>query len=77
MLSCEEAQVICHKKQYREARFSEKVRLGLHILFCNACSKFSRKNNRLTRMICRADIQTLPEADKERIKQSLKDPADS
>ena len=77
MLSCEEAQVICHKKQYREAHFSEKVRLGLHNLFCNACSKFSRKNNRLTQIICQADLQALPEADKERMKQRLQDSGDS
>ncbi|MDX1331660.1 MAG: hypothetical protein R3252_01420 [Robiginitalea sp.] len=77
MLSCEEAQVICQKKQYREARFSEKVRLGFHILFCKACSGFSRKNNRLTQMICQADLHVLTEAEKERMKQRLQNPGDS
>ena len=77
MISCEQAQVICNKKQYREARFLEKVQLMGHMLFCKACFKFSRKNNRLTQMICQADMRSLSEAEKQRLKQQLQNPGGS
>lgn len=74
MISCEEAQVICNKKQYREARFSERFHLMLHIMFCRACQKFSRKNSRLTRMICQADLRSLSQEEKLALKQQLEKP---
>lgn len=77
MISCEKAQVICNKKQYREARFLEKAQLMLHILFCKACYKFSQKNNRLTRIIYRADLYALSEAEKESMREHLQNPEDS
>ena len=77
MISCEEAQVICNKKQYREASLIEKVELMLHILFCKACFKFSRKNNRLTRLVYRANLKTLSKAEKESMKRYLQKPGDS
>jgi len=77
MVSCEQAKVICNKKQYREASFLEKAQLMAHILFCKACYKFSQKNNRLTQIIYRADLHALSEAEKERMKQHLQNPGDS
>ena len=77
MISCEEAQVICNKKQYREASLIEKVELMLHILFCKACFKFSRKNNRLTRLVYRANLKTLSKEEKESMKHYLQKPGDS
>lgn len=77
MVSCEQAKVICNKKQYREAGLMEKAQLMLHLLFCKACFKFSRKNNRLTQMIHKANLHALSEAEKERMKQHLQNPEDS
>jgi len=77
MVSCEQAKVICNKKQYREASFLEKAQLMVHILFCKACYKFARKNNRLTRMIYKANLHSLSQVDKERLKQHLQSPGDS
>lgn len=71
MISCEEAQVICNKKQYREASISERAHLMLHNLFCRGCLRFSRKNSRLTRMICRADLRSLSQEEKQRLKHQL------
>ena len=65
MLSCDQAQVICNKKQYREAGIIEKAQLMLHVLVCKACFKSSRKNNQLTRMIRKANLQALSETEKD------------
>lgn len=77
MISCEQAQVICHKKQYREARFWERAHLMLHNVFCKGCLKFSRKNSRLSKMICRADLRSLSEEEKQYLKQVLENPGKS
>lgn len=71
MISCNEASVICNKKQYGEARFSERAQLLLHNLFCRGCLKFSRKNSRLTRMICQADLRSLSQEEKQSLKQQM------
>jgi hypothetical protein len=73
MVSCEQAMVICNKKQYREAGFFEKMQLMMHILFCKPCFKFSKKNNRLTRMVHKANLHSLSQEEKERLKQHLQD----
>lgn len=77
MVSCEEAQVICNKKQYREARLFEKAKLMVHILFCRACSISSRRNHRLTQMIRKANLHTLSEAEKASMKKRLQNPGKS
>ena len=43
MISCDEAVVICNKSQYKEASFSEKLKLKLHILFCSSCAVIFKK----------------------------------
>jgi hypothetical protein len=77
MVSCERAKVICNKNQYREAGALEKAQLMLHLLFCKACFKFSRKNNRLTHMIRKASLHALSKEEKERMKQQLQNPGHS
>jgi len=72
MITCEEAQLICHKKQYREARFADKIRLFLHIVFCKACFTFSRENTRLTRLIRKAPLRCLSQEEKDSIKEHIK-----
>jgi hypothetical protein len=73
MLSCEQAQVICNKKQYREASIIEKVQLMVHVLVCKACFKSSRKNNQLTQMIRKADLHAFSEAEKDGMKERLQE----
>ncbi|TNF69418.1 MAG: hypothetical protein EP302_09945 [Bacteroidetes bacterium] len=71
MVSCEEAQVICNKNQYREASFFEKIQLMVHVLYCKACFKSSKKNKGLTRLIRKANLHSFSEAEKDYIKQRL------
>ena len=77
MVSCDQAQVICNKKQYREAGFFEKVQLMVHLLYCKACFKSSRKNNRLTGMIRKANLHAFSEVEKESLKQRLQEQGES
>lgn len=71
MISCEEASAICNKKQYNEATFWEKVKHKFHILVCRACSQFAKKNTKLTSLFEKADLHSLSENEKDRIRKQL------
>jgi len=71
MISCEEAALICHKTQYKEASLLEKLKLRLHLLFCKVCPQFSKKNAQLTTLCEKAHLQELTEKEKFEMKQEL------
>lgn len=71
MISCQEAAVICNKAQYREAKFLEILRLKFHILMCKTCSKYTKKNTKLTSLCEQARLNALSEKDKLEMKQKL------
>ena len=73
MISCEEAQIICHKSQYKDASFFEILKLKFHLFVCKACSAFSKKNTKLTTLCDQAHLQILPEQDKITMKQRLQE----
>ena len=72
MISCEKAAIICNKTQYREATFSEKLKLKFHLLVCRTCSKFSKKNTHFTSLCNQANLHSLSHKDKELMKNQLK-----
>ena len=71
-MNCEEARIICHKTQYKEASFFEILRLKFHLLICKACSAFSSKNTKLTSLCEEAHVQSLTESEKLKMKEKLK-----
>lgn len=71
MISCDDAAIICNKKQYKEATFLEKIKLFLHRVYCKACAKFSKKNAKLTVLCDKAPLYSLPEKEKVRMKMEL------
>lgn len=71
MNSCEKAATICSKTQYQEATFMEIMKLKFHMLICKHCSKFSKKNTRLTTLCGEAKLRSLSEKDKLQMKQQL------
>ena len=73
MISCEKAALICNKTQYREATFMEKLKLKLHLFMCKNCPQFSRKNTKLTSLCEQAGLKSLSEADKQKMKELLKE----
>ena len=71
MISCDEAAIICNKKQYKEATFFEKIKLRLHLFICKACPQFSKKNAKLTDLCDKAPLRCLAEEDKTQMKKKL------
>lgn len=71
MINCEQASTICNKKQYQEASILEQIKLSLHLMFCKACSSFSRKNRKLTILCNKADLQLLSEQEKIKMKEAI------
>jgi len=72
MISCDEAAIICNKKQYKETTFTEKIKLVMHLLICKTCSRFSKKNAELTSLCDKARLHCLPEKDKVLMKKDLR-----
>lgn len=70
-LSCDEAQTICTKNQYREATLWEKLKLMLHLAYCKNCSSFSKKNGKLTSMCQKAPLHVLSDQEKAQMKEGL------
>jgi hypothetical protein len=73
MISCDEAAIICNKKQYKEATFIEKIKLVMHLLICKTCSVFSKKNAELTALCDKAPLHCLPAKDKVIMKKHVQD----
>ncbi len=73
MISCEQAAIICNKTQYREATFVEKMKLRFHLFMCKTCSKFTKQNTQLTTLCQKADLHSLSESEKAKMKTELQD----
>ena len=71
MISCEKAATICNKAQYREATFFEILKLKFHVLICKTCAKFSKQNTAFTSLCEKANLRSLSEQDKLKMKQEL------
>ncbi len=71
MINCEEARIICHKTQYKDASLLEILKLKFHLLICKACSAFSRKNTKLTTLCEEATLHSLSDKDKLKMKEKL------
>ncbi len=71
MISCDEAAIICNKTQYREASLAEKLKLRLHILWCNSCYSYVKKNTKLTSLCRKAALEGLTEAEKKALKDRM------
>jgi hypothetical protein len=67
-MKCNEAQTVSDKTQYKESSLWDRVKLGIHLLYCKNCQKYSSDNNHLTQVINKAQIKTLTPEDKEALK---------
>ncbi|RDY60652.1 hypothetical protein [Flagellimonas nanhaiensis] len=70
-ISCEEASNICNRSQYKEASFWEILKLRMHILYCKTCAKFTKRNQALTSLCDRAELNVLSESEKDAMKKDL------
>lgn len=77
MMPCNEAAHICDKSQYNESSVLEKIKLYTHILYCIACRKYVKANNRLSLLIKKSQVTCLDKKNKDALKinfqKALKD----
>jgi len=71
-IECEKAQHVCDKSQYHEASFFERIKLAVHLLYCNACRKYSKKNAKLTQCIEQSEISLLEDSVKKDLNVKFK-----
>ncbi len=69
MISCEKAKHLCDKSQYNESSLWERIKLSIHLYTCKVCSKYSKKNSKLTSLCEQANMFNLSEADKAEMKK--------
>ncbi|WP_299364732.1 hypothetical protein [Winogradskyella sp.] len=67
-ISCEEAHHICDKRQYGEATGWERVKLGIRLSWCRITRAYSKRNNKLTEVIEKADVDCLNNDERSKIK---------
>jgi len=66
-MPCKEANHVCDKSQYKEASLLEKIKLTIHLIYCSACRKYTKKNAKLTKLVTKKPVTMDTEA-----KESLK-----
>lgn len=50
-ISCDSANHTCDKAQYKEATIWEKIKLNIHLIWCNACREYVKNNVKLTNLV--------------------------
>lgn len=71
-IPCNEANHICDKTQYKDASFWDMVILNIHLLYCRACRKYTARNTKLSKAIQKAQVKSLPNQEKEDLKEKLR-----
>jgi len=71
LFNCSEAAHICDKSQYQESSFFERFLMKLHQMMCRVCREHSSENTKLTEIIEKADLKTMPEDKKENIRKII------
>ena len=70
-IDCERGKHLCDKNQYKEASFLEKISLTIHLIFCQSCREYTKKNNALTKLVKNPKLQTMSSANKSDLKTRM------
>ena len=70
-VSCDEANHVCDKTQYKEASLWEKIKLNIHLLYCKACREYTKNNQKLTTVISKSEVTCLDTKAKETLKEEF------
>lgn len=70
-IDCSKAADCCDKAQYEEAGTLDKLKMMLHLKFCEKCREYTEKNTKLTRLIHKAGIKPCSEEEKKAWKQQI------
>lgn len=71
IVDCEKAEIICTKKQYKDAGYIDLLRLKTHLFFCKKCQCVSRRNNRLTSLLQSVKIEFCQEDVKAKLRRRI------
>ncbi|MCV6631372.1 MAG: hypothetical protein OIF50_16080 [Flavobacteriaceae bacterium] len=71
MISCEEAQHICDKAQYKEASLWERVKLSFHLMVCKVCQAYTKNNGKLTSLCEQAEMKVLDRSTKSEMQEKI------
>lgn len=69
-IPCDKANHVCDKTQYKEATLWEKIKLNIHLIYCNACRKYTKNNTKLTKLVTKNHV-TLDASAKESLKSAF------
>ena len=69
--SCQDVGHYSDKLQYGEATFWERLKLKIHILYCERCKKYNTKNSLLTDIFKKKEYNVLDIKDLEDIKEKV------
>ncbi|WP_299225094.1 glycine dehydrogenase [uncultured Psychroserpens sp.] len=69
-IPCEDANHVCDKTQYKEATLWEKIKLNIHLIYCNACRKYTKNNTKLTKLITKKPV-TMDTSTKESLQSAF------
>ncbi|MDO1499758.1 hypothetical protein Q2T40_06415 [Winogradskyella maritima] len=70
-VSCDEANHVCDKNQYKEASLWEKVKLNIHLIYCGACRKYSSRNGKLTKLFKSDKVEVMHNAEREKLQSAF------
>jgi hypothetical protein len=71
IFKCKEASHICDKSQYKESSFIERLLMRMHQWMCKVCREHSAENTKLTEIIQKADLKTMPAERKDELRQVI------
>ena len=71
MMPCDKANHVCNKAQYKEASFCDKIKLTIHLIYCKACRKYSKKNAKLSETINKSKVECMDRVAKETLKENF------
>ncbi len=71
-LKCDEANHSCDKNQYKEASFTELIKLNIHLIYCRACRKYTARNTKLSKALRRNKPKGMPLSAKQTLNERLR-----
>jgi hypothetical protein len=70
--SCQEIALLSEKKQYKEASFWERLRIKMHILYCERCRNYEKDNKQLSSILNDAKLDSLSDEEREELEKIIK-----
>lgn len=71
LFKCGDAAHICDKSQYRESSRTERILMRMHQWWCKVCRQHSAENTKLTEIIQKADLKSIPEEKKQEMRKVI------